>query len=124
MLPPGHALSAYLVLDEVQEIPETSLACLREDAFIKLAAARDQLHWEAAKTSATLRDNERARRNKKPDVKKFFFNLGDYVLVGQVSEAFAKKLQVQWLGPQGIWLTVEKSVDVRSIEKKGRNLLQ
>ncbi|KAF0707151.1 hypothetical protein AaE_013747 [Aphanomyces astaci] len=102
MLPPGHALSAYRVADEVQEVPEASLARLRENAFIKLAAARDQLHREAAKTSATLRDNERARRNKKPNVKQFFFNLGDYVLVGQVSEAFAKKLQVQWLGPRRI----------------------
>ncbi|RQM28395.1 hypothetical protein B5M09_012764, partial [Aphanomyces astaci] len=78
MLPPGHALSAYRVADEVQEVPEASLARLREDNVIKLAAARDQLHREAAKTSATLRDNERARRNKKPNVKQFFFNLGDY----------------------------------------------
>ncbi|RLO04536.1 hypothetical protein DYB28_013217, partial [Aphanomyces astaci] len=102
MLPPGHALSVYRVADEVQEVPEASLARLREDAFIKLAAARDQLHREAAKTSATLRDNERARRNKMPNVKQLFFNLGDYVLIGQVSEAFAKKLQVQWLGPRRI----------------------
>ncbi|RHZ08593.1 hypothetical protein DYB31_007962, partial [Aphanomyces astaci] len=71
MLPPGHSLSAYRVADEVQEVPEASLARLREDDFIKLAAARDQLHREAAKTSATLRDNERARRNKKPNVKQF-----------------------------------------------------
>ncbi|RHZ30697.1 hypothetical protein DYB37_011093 [Aphanomyces astaci] len=89
MLPPGHALSAYRVADEVQEVPEASLARLRENAFIKLAAARDQLHREAAKTSATLRDNERARRNKKPNVKQFFFNLGDYE-IGLVQDALVR----------------------------------
>ncbi|RHY42068.1 hypothetical protein DYB34_013375, partial [Aphanomyces astaci] len=67
-LPPGHELSAYRVANKLQEVPEASLARLREDVFVKLAAARDQLHREAAKTSATFRDNERARRNKKPNV--------------------------------------------------------
>ncbi|RHY86502.1 hypothetical protein DYB26_009817 [Aphanomyces astaci] len=61
-------LSAYRVANKLQEVPEASLARLREDVFVKLAAARDQLHREAAKTSATFRDNERARRNKKPNV--------------------------------------------------------
>ncbi|RHZ03186.1 hypothetical protein DYB31_013378 [Aphanomyces astaci] len=94
MLPPGHALSAYRVADEVQEVPEASLARLRENAFIKLAAARDQLHREAAKTSATLRDNERARRNKKPNVKQFFFNLGDYTMGELLGVEYLSKRQV------------------------------
>jgi len=102
MLPPGHALSAYRVAEVVHEVPEDVLDRLREDAFEKLAAARDQLHRAAGDVGNTRRKNERGRVNAKNKNHQCFFTLGDYVLVGKVSMAFANKLQVQWLGPRRI----------------------
>jgi len=63
MLPPGHALSVYRVVDEVRKVPEDTPERLRESAFQDLAAARDQLHRAANDVGSTRRKNERGRIN-------------------------------------------------------------
>ena len=102
MLPPGHPFLAYRVADVIYEVPEDTLARLRDDAFQDLASARDQLHRAASDVSSARRKKERGRINAKTKNRQCFFTLDNYVLIGKVSVAFANKLQAQWLGPRCI----------------------
>ncbi|KAH9110642.1 hypothetical protein LEN26_013681, partial [Aphanomyces euteiches] len=60
------------------------------------------LHRELADGAAKKRDKERKRNNKDKRRREIRLAVGDYVLVGKVATTFAKKLQVQWLGPRRI----------------------
>ncbi|KAH9118412.1 hypothetical protein LEN26_012113, partial [Aphanomyces euteiches] len=101
-LPAGNALSAYTVDEEVVEITADQLAEWRSKIFVELAEARDNLHRELADGAAKKRDKERKRNNKDKRRREIRLAVGDYVLVGKVATTFAKKLQVQWLGPRRI----------------------
>jgi hypothetical protein len=105
-LPPGNALSAYHEDPSVKEIDPATLAKWREKYWSDLASARDQLHRELELASDDKRDSERKRRNNKKHIRQLHLEVGDYVLVGKVSQAFTPKLQVTWLGPRRIIQTL------------------
>ncbi|KAH9092351.1 hypothetical protein LEN26_018494 [Aphanomyces euteiches] len=101
-LEPSNSLNAFLDDDSVKEITHEQLAHWRESLFTDLANARDNLHHQLAAVAASKRDKERLRRNKKHQIQDIRLSVGDYVLVGKVTQSFAAKLQVQWLGPRRI----------------------
>lgn len=107
-LAPSNALSAFLVDEKIISIDPNKLEKWRAYVLQELANARDQLHRDISSAVDAKRDVERERRNdkpirrQKPGRRSIQFAVGDYVLVGKVSQTFAKKLQVQWLGPRRI----------------------
>ncbi|KAH9089361.1 hypothetical protein LEN26_019240 [Aphanomyces euteiches] len=101
-LPAGNALSAYKRGEEVVDISEETLSTWRKGVWRDLADARDKLHRRLADVASTKRARERARRNKKSNVRRAYFEVGDYVLVGKISGGIGNKLAVTWLGPRRI----------------------
>ncbi|KAH9089771.1 hypothetical protein LEN26_019073 [Aphanomyces euteiches] len=101
-LPQSNALSAFLANDEIKEISAEQLEHWRQTCFKELSEARENLHSQLASSAAEKRDKERNRRNSKKGVRQIRLSIGDYVLVGKVTQSFAAKLQVQWLGPRRI----------------------
>ncbi|ETW06561.1 hypothetical protein H310_02778 [Aphanomyces invadans] len=101
-LPMGNALSAFRNDARIVEIEAEVLDRWRIEHFAGLAQARDKLHRDVVSTADAKRKAERDRRNGKRNVRRVQLDVGDYVLIGKVSQAFGPKLQVTWLGPRRI----------------------
>jgi hypothetical protein len=88
--PAVNALSAYRTDEGVEEI---SPACWRSGG--------NRIGWSAAAVANTKRANERDRRNAHPKARAIQMDVGDYVLVGNVSQR-RSKLQIRWFGPRRV----------------------
>ncbi|KAG9411292.1 hypothetical protein AC1031_016932 [Aphanomyces cochlioides] len=80
--------------DEIKEISAEQLEHWRQTCFKELSEARENLHRQLASSAAEKRDKERNRRVCKKGVRQIRLSIGDYVLVGKVTQSFAAKLQV------------------------------
>ncbi len=99
--PPRNALSAYRTKEGIAEISPSLLEQWRESRWKELATARDALHRDVAAVATAKRAKERDRRNAQPKVRVIQLDVGDYVLVGNVSR-LRSKLQIRWLGPRRV----------------------
>ncbi|KAG9405132.1 hypothetical protein AC1031_004238 [Aphanomyces cochlioides] len=122
-LPQSNALSSFLANDEIKEISAEQLEHWRQTCIKELSEARENLHRQLASSAAEKRDKERNRRNNKKGVRQIRLSIGDYVLVGKVTQSFAAKLQVQWLGPRRIVDTLSDWIyHVEDLRDKTRTL--